>query len=79
MPGKNFKDSPALAFIGNNDAKGTQDTTDEMAHPYFRFNLKLKSEYKEYLKWASWRDQKSVTRYINDLIEADRGKNRDGN
>ena len=89
MPKKNFKDNPALAFIGNNAAKDTEDTThaedavmdtteEKTTQPYFRFNLKLKGEYEEYLKWVSWRDRKSVTQYINDLIEADREKNGEG-
>ena len=39
---------------------------------YYRINLKLKAEYKEYLSDASWAVRKSITEYINDLIEADK-------
>jgi len=39
---------------------------------YYRLNLKLKSEYKKYLADASWAARKSITEYMNDLIEADR-------
>lgn len=43
---------------------------------YYRLNLKLKIEYKEYLDNVSWENRKSITQYINDLIEADKA-NRD--
>jgi hypothetical protein len=39
---------------------------------FYRFNLKLKLEYKEYLSEASWAARISVTEYLNRLIEADR-------
>lgn len=42
---------------------------------YYRLNLKLKIEYKEYLDNVSWENRKSITQYINDLIEADKTKN----
>jgi len=41
---------------------------------YYRLNLKLKAEYKEYLADASWATRKSITEYINDLIEIDKQK-----
>jgi hypothetical protein len=82
MPKKNFKDNPALAFIG------TRQETEETVAPvpeetkpgqnhsgHYRVNLKLKAEYKTYLDGASWRSKKSITQYINDLIAADREAN----
>ena len=39
---------------------------------YYRLNLKLKAEYKEYLKRVSWEAHKSITQYLNDLIKADK-------
>ena len=39
---------------------------------YYRLNLKLKAEHKEYLAEASWKARKSITEYINDLIETDK-------
>ena len=97
MPKKNFKNSPALAFIGGSaiedtedtpgtlDTLGTEDTLDTSAPAipdekkempaYYRMNLKLKGEFKEYLELTSWRARKSVTQYINDLIAADRERN----
>lgn len=41
---------------------------------HYRLNLKLKHEYKEYLDRVSWENRKSITQYINDLIEADKTK-----
>ena len=41
---------------------------------YYRLNLKLKSEFREYLEWASWHSKKSITQYINELVAADKKK-----
>ena len=50
------------------------DSPPASAEPkYYRLNLKLKAEYKEYLERASWEAHKSITQYINDLIGADSG------
>jgi len=43
----------------------------EKLKPY-RINLKIKGEYREYLDRVSWESRKSITQYINDLIEADK-------
>jgi len=42
------------------------------APKYYRLNLKLKAEYKPYLERVSWENHKSITQYLNDLIEADK-------
>lgn len=39
---------------------------------YYRINLKLDIEHKEYLSNAAWKKKKSITQYINDLIEMDK-------
>lgn len=39
---------------------------------YYRLNLKLKAEYRAYLERISWEAHKSITQYINDLIQADK-------
>jgi hypothetical protein len=107
MPKKDFKNNPALAFIGNtqtiepetsgtHEPQSTQRTQSEsgmipeVATPpdftdgfpvtpsapakprYYRLNLKLKAEHKEYLERVSWEAHKSITQYLNDLIEADK-------
>ena len=38
---------------------------------YYRINLKLRVEYKTYLEQVSWENRKSITQYINELIQAD--------
>ena len=43
-----------------------------LSQKYYRLNLKLKAEYKEYLERVSWEAHKSITQYLNDLIEADK-------
>ena len=97
MPKKNFKDNPALAFIGNTQvSEPTVNTTEEMISPvengvpltspdgppikesteqkYYRFNLNIKAEHKEFLDWVSWSNKMNKTQYINELIAADKKK-----
>ena len=40
---------------------------------YYRLNLKLRAEFRDYLENASWSAKKSITQYLNDLIAADMG------
>ncbi len=49
------------------DAPPTANTSAK----YYRLNLKLKAEYKEYLEHVSWQNHQSVTKYLSNLIEAD--------
>ena len=52
----------------------TQEQTTGQSKPspkYYRFNLKMALEYKEYLAHESWKAHKTITEYINDLIQAD--------
>ena len=55
------------------DAPETQDDR-RMAQNY-RINLKLRAEYREYLELEAWKARKSITEFINDLIEQHRQKN----
>ena len=41
---------------------------------YYRFNLKLDMELKEYISEAAWRSRMTVTEYLNRLIERDRDR-----
>ena len=75
MSKKDFKNNPAMAFIG----KGTQDTQDTLdtqdtqdTNRTSRINLKLYGLHKEYLERVSWHDRTSITQYINDLIAKDK-------
>jgi len=77
MAKKTFKDDTSHLdrfFSETHDTDRTQRTHEihiEKLKPY-RINLKLKGEYKEYLDRVSWENHKSITQYINDLIEADK-------
>ena len=61
------------------DTQGTQDT--RKAKPeYYRFNLKMPIEYKEYLQAAAYRASSpektvTITEYICELVRADMEKN----
>ena len=39
------------------------------AKTYYRINLKLDGKHKEFLDVMSWRQQKSITQFLNDLLE----------
>ena len=49
----------------------THSTHHESVPKYYRINLKLKAEFKDFLSNASWKKKQSITQYINDLIQAD--------
>ena len=65
------------------DTEGTQDTQDtpKTAKPeYYRFNLKMPLEYKDYLQAAAYRASSptktvTITEYICELVRADMEKN----
>ena len=64
------------------DTTDTQDTQDtRKAKPeYYRFNLKMPIEYKEYLQAAAYRASSpektvTITEYMCELVRADMEKN----
>ena len=65
------------------DATDTQDTQDTPKAPkpeYYRFNLKMPLEYKDYLQAAAYRASSptktvTITEYICELVRADMEKN----
>ena len=68
------------------DTEGTQDTQDTQRTPkapkpeYYRFNLKMPLEYKDYLQAAAYRASSptktvTITEYICELVRADMEKN----
>ena len=63
------------------DTQDTQDTRNTQKPVYYRFNLKMPLEYKEYLQAAAYRASSpekivTVTEYICELVRADMEKNR---
>ena len=68
------------------DTEDTQDTQDIQSTPkvpkpeYYRFNLKMPLEYKDYLQAAAYRASSptktvTITEYICELVRADMEKN----
>ena len=68
------------------DTEDTQDTRDTQRTPkapkpeYYRFNLKMPLEYKDYLQAAAYRASSptktvTITEYICELVRADIEKN----
>lgn len=68
------------------DTEDTQDTQDTQSTPkapkpeYYRFNLKMPLEYKDYLQAAAYRASSptktvTITEYICELVRADMEKN----
>ena len=90
MSKKNFKNtgidlffsdpsSAATDTLDTQDMKDTLDTQDtsgtyKQKKEYYRLNLKLDMELKEYITDAAWYDRVTVTEYLNTLIRADRDK-----
>ena len=62
------------------DTQDTQDTRDTQKPEYYRFNLKMPLEYKDYLQAAAYRASSptktvTITEYICELVRADMEKN----
>lgn len=62
------------------DTANTQDTPKAAKPEYYRFNLKMPLEYKEYLQAAAYRASNptktvTITEYICELVKADIEKN----
>ena len=62
------------------DTADTQDTPKAAKPEYYRFNLKMPLEYKDYLQAAAYRASSptktvTITEYICELVRADMEKN----
>lgn len=68
---KDFK-KPATAgaglFISALDTQGTQDTQNT-ARTYYRFNLKLDLDLKEFLSEEAWKQRMTITALINQILQ----------
>lgn len=65
------------------DTRSTQDTSDSLYtldtqikkdKEYYRFNLKLDSELKDYIQEAAWLSRMTISEYFNHLIKTDKVK-----
>lgn len=66
------------------DTHSTQNTlntteTHEQRKTFYRINLKLRPEFRQYLDDESWKARKSITEYINDLIQSDKDSKEQNN
>lgn len=48
-----------------------EQRSEEKKQEYYRFNLKLPLEQKEYLQEMAWRSRESITAYLTALVAAD--------
>lgn len=79
MSKKNFKANIATGadrFFSVHDEAGEQDVRDvpgvqdvQDTLPVYRINLKLRGDFKAFLAEEAWRQRKSVTALLNDMIE----------
>ena len=87
MNKKNFKDNTANIdrFFSEAETQNTQsaydaydtlntDNTQETQERPYRINLKLRTNYRQYLDDEAWKARISITEYLNRLIQADMDK-----
>ena len=65
--------------VDTTDTQDTQDTPKAAKSEYYRFNLKMPLEYKDYLQAAAYRASSptktvTITEYICELVRADMEK-----
>lgn len=58
------------------NTKDTEDTRNLKTKEYYRLNLKLDIELKEYIQEIAWLSRMSVTEYLNNLIKIDKENNK---
>ena len=68
--------------IDTEDTQDTQDTPKTAKPEYYRFNLKMPLEYKDYLQAAAYRASSptktvTITEYICELVRADMERHKD--
>ena len=66
--------------VDTTDTQDTQDTPKAAKPEYYRFNLKMPLEYKDYLQAAAYRASSptktvTITEYLCELVRADMEKN----
>lgn len=66
--------------VDTTDTQDTQDTPKAAKPEYYRFNLKMPLEYKDYLQAAAYRASSptktvTITEYFCELVRADMEKN----
>lgn len=59
----------AARFISTPATQDTQDTQ-PTTHTFYRLNLKLDGDLKEFLSYQAWRNTTSITSIVNDILHA---------
>lgn len=74
---KSFRDiNPAMQFISNaQDTQEVQRTQGKKGQKLPRINMAFQTSNLEYLQIISRIEGKSITEYVNNLVEQDRQKN----
>jgi hypothetical protein len=72
MSKKNFKDNT----VNTGNTQAISDTEQTQNKPY-RLNVKLRSEFRQYLDDEAWKARMSITEYLNNLIQADMDKKKE--
>ncbi|MDR2204344.1 MAG: hypothetical protein LBE76_08675 [Nitrososphaerota archaeon] len=85
MPKKDFRGTVKGAdklFSVNDirlDTSSVQDTLDtQRKRGFYRLNLKLDIDLRDYISDAAWRQRTNITGYLNNLIRADQNKHNKG-
>ena len=71
------KHNLAHAYIGNESGAGQDDaetiklSARRKKSEFWRVCWNIRPEFEQYLKDVSWRERKTVTEYVNELIAAD--------
>ena len=67
---KDFKNSATAGAARFISTPATQDTQDTQATTptFYRLNLKLDGDLKEFLSYQAWRNTTSITSIVNDIL-----------
>lgn len=73
---KDFKNSATAGAARFISTPATQDTQDTQATTptFYRLNLKLDGDLKEFLSDEAWRQRTSITALVNDVLQEYRRK-----
>lgn len=71
MAKKNFTSEDMERRKETNTLAHIAAAEEEKKQEYYRFNLKLPMEQKEYLQEMAWRNRESITAYLTALVAAD--------
>lgn len=68
---KKFSGMKGNPYGGVEDAGQSTEKKPAAKQEYYRFNLKVPIEYKDYLQEMAWKQRTTITAYLSELIRAD--------